>query len=116
VPRARTSSSASRSRAAAAHERYVQRTYGLAPGQYAAMLEAQDGRCAMCRRVPRRRRLAVDHDHITGRVRGLTCYLCNKYLGQWEGDPIAAYSASQYLLEIAETWPEQPSTPTSSGS
>lgn len=104
----RTKRTASRSeakaKAAATHDRYVVRVYGLAPGQYALILDQQDGRCALCRRIPRRRRLAVDHDHDTGRVRGLLCYLCNKYLGQWESDPIAAHSASQYLAEIAEEY------------
>lgn len=90
-----------RARADAAHDKYVQRTYGLAPGEYQRMLEAQEHRCAMCSRLARRRRLAVDHDHNTGRVRGLLCYLCNKYLGQWEGDPIAAHNASVYLASVA---------------
>lgn len=90
-----------RAREDRAHERYVIKTYGLAPGEYAAMLAAQDGRCAICTRIPRNRRLAVDHDHFTGKVRGLLCYLCNKYLGQWEGDPIATYNAVLYLSGIA---------------
>lgn len=96
-----------RARADAAHDKYVQRTYGLAPGEYARMLDAQDGRCAICGRKPRARRLAVDHDHNTGRVRGLACYLCNKYLGQWEGDPIAAHNASVYLANIAADYGEE---------
>lgn len=90
-----------RARADRAHEKYVQKTYGLAPGQYQQMLDAQDGRCAICHKQPRNRRLAVDHDHNTGKVRGLLCYLCNKYLGQWEGDPIASYTAAAYLESIA---------------
>lgn len=84
-----------------AHERYVQRTYGLAPGQYAEMLAAQDGRCAICRKRPRRRRLAVDHDHFTGLPRALLCYLCNKALGQYEFDQETATNASRYLAAIA---------------
>ena len=83
------------------HDRYVQRTYGLTEGEYARLLAAQDGRCAICTRVPRRRRLAVDHNHTTGEVRALLCYFCNKYIGHWEFDPIAAHNASIYLGEIA---------------
>lgn len=86
-----------------AHDKYVQRTYGLEAGEYARLLEAQQGRCAICARVARNRRLAVDHNHETGQVRSLLCYFCNKYLGQWEGDPIAAHNASVYLAEIAAT-------------
>lgn len=89
-----------------AHERYVQRTYGLAPGQYAEMLAAQDGRCAICRKQPRRRRLAVDHDHFTGKPRGLLCYLCNKNLGQYETARETALNASRYLAAIAAAFPD----------
>lgn len=92
-------------KAARVHERYVQKTYGLAPGEYDAMLQAQDGRCALCMRVPRNRRLAVDHDHRTGKNRSLLCYLCNRYLGQWEFDPITAINASQYLAAIFDDFP-----------
>ena len=73
-------------RTAKAHERRVQRTYGLEPGQYEAMLASQGGRCAICGNRPVKRRLAVDHDHITNRVRGLLCMRCNRALGMWELD------------------------------
>lgn len=105
---------AAKAKANATHEKYVMRTYGLVLGQYAQMLEDQGGRCALCMKIPRRRRLAVDHDHNTGFPRALLCYLCNKYLGQWEGDPLAAYNAGTYLLAISEAYgdlrrdPDQP--------
>lgn len=57
---------------AAAHESMVKRTYGLEDGEYEALLELQGGRCYVCRR-PTTRRLAVDHDHVTGEPRGLLC-------------------------------------------
>lgn len=66
------------------------------------MLDAQDGRCAICTRQPRNRRLAVDHDHFTGKPRALLCATCNKALGWWEFDPIAAHNASAYLASIYE--------------
>jgi hypothetical protein len=93
---------------ARAHEKYVQKTYGLGPGEYAQMLAAQNGVCAICMRPPRRRRLAVDHDHNTGKPRALLCYLCNKYLGQWEFDPVVATLASQYLAAIADDYGDHP--------
>lgn len=68
-----------RQASARAHETYVVKTYGLSPGEYAALLAAQDGRCAICQRATgKARRLAVDHDHDTGEVRGLLCSPCNK--------------------------------------
>lgn len=57
----------------AAHRGHVKRQFAITAVDYEALLAAQKGRCALCRRVPRSRRLAVDHDHVTGRVRGLLC-------------------------------------------
>ena len=54
--------------------------YGITLAQYASMLKRQGGRCAICGRPPKRRNLDVDHDHATGRVRGLLCFNCNKYV------------------------------------
>ncbi|MDV7099702.1 endonuclease domain-containing protein [Gordonia amicalis] len=74
-----------RAMAAQSHRRHVQRAYDLADGEYDRLLVAQGGRCAIClRRPPRNRRLAVDHDHDTGEVRGLLCTDCNRILlGRW---------------------------------
>lgn len=93
-----------KARADRAHDKYVQKAYGLQEGEYAQLLDAQEGRCAICRRLARGRRLAVDHDHNTGEVRALLCYFCNKYLGQWEGDPVAAHNAAIYLAQIAAAY------------
>lgn len=41
--------------------------------EYQRLLTLQGGGCAICGRCPRTKRLAVDHDHATGRVRGLLC-------------------------------------------
>jgi hypothetical protein len=57
----------------ASHEQRVASVYGLEPGQYDALLKLQGGVCFICQRRPGTKRLAVDHDHLTGRVRGLLC-------------------------------------------
>lgn len=57
----------------AAHGAMIARVYDLTPEQYDALLAWQHGRCYMCQRLPRSKRLAVDHDHNTGAVRGLLC-------------------------------------------
>lgn len=87
-------------RTAKAHERHVQRTYGLAPGEYEAMLERQGGVCAICGKRPVTIRLAVDHDHVTGRVRGLLCKRCNRALGLWEGDVERMERLILYIRDI----------------
>jgi hypothetical protein len=57
----------------AAHAGAIERAYGISREDYDALLELQDGRCYICRRKPQAKRLAVDHDHRTGIVRGLLC-------------------------------------------
>ena len=65
------------------HKWRLEKVYGITPEEYARMLAAQEGRCFFCRK-PRRKLLAVDHDHVTGRVRGLLCTPCNTSLGWYE--------------------------------
>ncbi len=59
--------------------RRILRTYGITPKQYWDLYEKQGGVCAVCQRATgKAKRLAVDHDHQTGIVRGLLCGPCNK--------------------------------------
>lgn len=66
----------------------VARMYDLTPDQLIAMREACEGKCAICGQEETHSKknghvmpLAVDHDHKTGKVRGLLCYRCNTMLG-----------------------------------
>lgn len=61
----------------AAHASMTKRVYGLTATEYAQLLHRQGGRCAVCRNRPVSIRLAVDHDHRDGAVRGLLCSRCN---------------------------------------
>jgi len=57
--------------------------YGISVQEYEELLDAQAGGCALCGGTHRSgRRLHVDHDHETGRVRGLLCYPCNQAVGR----------------------------------
>ena len=61
--------------------------YGITFDEYESMLDAQDGVCAICReKCTTGRMLAVDHNHITGEVRGLLCRGCNQGIGLLKGD------------------------------
>lgn len=76
----------------------LRKQYGMSQEGYVALLASQGGGCAVCYRQPGKRPLHVDHDHDTGRVRGLLCHQCNWYLGTIDADPgivlrIAAYRA-----------------------
>jgi hypothetical protein len=69
---------------------------------YYELVSNQCGMCAICgTTIPgrRQRRFSVDHNHITGRIRGLLCQQCNSYLGHI-GDRLGAAQAMvRYLLE-----------------
>jgi hypothetical protein len=56
-----------------AHKSHVEGTYEISYDEYEALGEWQGWRCYICQRVARNRRLAVDHDHVSGQVRGLLC-------------------------------------------
>jgi hypothetical protein len=65
--------------------------------QYEQMLRRQDGRCAICDRPPKRA-LTIDHEHKTGRVRGLLCHFCNyRFLGRGRENPEHHRRAVAYL-------------------
>jgi hypothetical protein len=83
----------------ARHETRVVATYGLAPGDYERLREAQDGLCAICHRATgKTRRLSVDHDHATGLVRGLLCRPCNDMLGHARDSVEFFLVAAAYLV------------------
>jgi hypothetical protein len=65
------------------HKQTVRRRmYGITPEEYARLLAEQGGVCAGCRgHCKTGRALAVDHNHLTGRVRALLCNRCNHVLG-----------------------------------
>jgi len=54
------------------------RLYGVSSGTYETMLLSQEYLCKICRGKPKTRSLCVDHDHNTGKVRGLLCHNCNR--------------------------------------
>lgn len=63
------------------------------------LFDKQDGRCDICQKKESHfaKRLAVDHNHKTGKVRGLLCYRCNKFLvGRFTIETIAP--VVEYLL------------------
>ena len=69
--------------------------YRLRPEQYAAMLEQQAGKCAICQVTMTKPR--VDHDHATRRVRGLLCHHCNLKVAVLENESWVT-AARRYLM------------------
>lgn len=87
--------------------RHLRKTYGITEGEYAAMLVEQGCRCLICGQHadeaapdgrPSDKAFRVDHDHETGRVRGLLCNTCNRVLGLFKDDPDRLMAAAAYLL------------------
>jgi len=82
----------------ASRKSHLKRRYDLTPEEYANLLISQDNKCAICSKdfdqTP-----CVDHDHKTGKVRGLLCLGCNVALGAWENNIELFYKAMQYLKE-----------------
>ena len=72
------------------------RKYALTDTEFEALVDRQEGRCAICQRVPDGP-LAIDHDHATGRVRGLLCRMCNLGIGHLRDDPALLRAALSYL-------------------
>ena len=82
-----------------AWERSIKRLYGIDAADYAVLLKKQDGKCALCRADKNnkgKQRFDVDHDHKTGKVRGLLCSRCNRKLGFLD-DSAFVVSALKYL-------------------
>lgn len=90
------------------------RKYGLPLEAWQAMLVAQGGVCAICRKVPGGSgRLYIDHEHVRGwkkmppelrrgYVRGLLCYLCNTVWVRRGATPERLRSAADYLQRYEE--------------
>lgn len=68
-------------RARIAWRRQQMKKYGMTNADYDLMVRLQGGRCLIC---DNGRPLSVDHDHVTGRVRGLICQGCNMKLAWLE--------------------------------
>jgi len=77
------------------------RRYGI--DNYDELLEKQAGVCAICGNTEtatlrgKVKRLAVDHDHATGKIRGLLCNNCNNMLGRSQDNPDTLRKAANYL-------------------
>ncbi len=83
-----------------ARNRALLRNYGITLADYGAMLEAQGGRCLLCGKPHGEGRsgvLHVDHDHDTGRVRGLLCTRCNRVIGMADEDPDLLTRMASYV-------------------
>lgn len=82
-------------------DRYLRRTYKLSREQWEDLLDAQGGRCAICR-TAEADPWHVDHCHETGAIRGILCGPCNIGLGRFSDDVDRMQSAIAYLVRNRE--------------
>jgi hypothetical protein len=80
-------------------EYHLRRRYGIGQAEFDELLGEQGGVCAICGAPDPQH---VDHDHRTGRVRGILCFNCNGGLGQFRDDPVFLANAITYLK--GTTW------------
>jgi hypothetical protein len=91
---------------------HLRRKYGISIEQYLALVDAQGNTCAVCKTPDKTRGQAsaehwcVDHNHQTGKVRGLLCHHCNRALGLLNDNVAHLTTAVQYLTN-AETKTQQ---------
>jgi hypothetical protein len=75
----------------------LKREFGITLAEYDQILKHQKGRCAICEEKPFKRRLAVDHCHKSGLVRGLLCMRCNRALGKFQDSTELVVNAAKYV-------------------
>jgi hypothetical protein len=81
------------------YDRKLRKDYGISLVEYEKLLAEQGGQCAVCHGTKTRNgyRFAVDHDHVSGKVRGLLCDTCNRAIGLLKDDPAVLRAAASYL-------------------
>jgi Recombination endonuclease VII len=91
-------------------ENFIKRTYGITTLEYERILKLQNNKCAICGsdsdvRVvgttgrKKKFRLAIDHDHETGKVRALLCNKCNMFVGHIENNKELLPVVLKYLKD-----------------
>jgi len=95
-----------RKQAAPAQRNYshIRRMYGIDEAGFSELLNQSNGKCAICDkeldvtiRSNRPNKMQIDHDHITGKVRGLLCFTCNTAIGKMQDSPALLRKAASYL-------------------
>jgi hypothetical protein len=78
---------------------YLKKVYGITLKEYYELLKEQDNKCAICGRdsFEFKKLLSIDHDHETGKVRGILCNSCNVAIGLFQDDLDIIKNAHTYI-------------------
>lgn len=80
--------------------RWLMLNFNMTVDDYMNLFKQQDAKCAICGASEmngRRKNFCVDHDHVTGKVRGLLCHSCNVSIGLMKDSPSLLRKAAEYL-------------------
>lgn len=82
----------------------LKKAFGIDIIEYNKLFELQNGLCKICNEPEKAKhqsghikQLAVDHDHKTGKIRGLLCWICNTGIGKLKEDPKLLRKAADYI-------------------
>jgi len=81
---------------------YLKRYYNLSTEEYEKLLEQQNNLCGICGKNLSEVSPCVDHEHETGRVRGLLCRRCNSGIGHFSDDPELIRKAIVYVRSVQQ--------------
>lgn len=74
---------------------------GMSQQEYEVLFDSQGGACAICKNLNWNGKTPnVDHDHITGKIRGILCHNCNTALGRIMDDPKIAQAMGDYIKKF----------------
>lgn len=80
------------------HVAHLAKRYGVSAEWYADKLKRQNGVCVACKEFcATGKRLTVDHNHTTGKVRELLCLGCNLAIGNTYENPVTLRALADYL-------------------
>lgn len=86
--------------------------YKMSVETYTQLIEDHGGLCAICRQPETRtkngriKQIAIDHNHVTGEVRGVLCHKCNTGIACFKDDPVRIEAAIRYLVGEQRFKPE----------
>lgn len=90
-------------------DKYLRNKYGITEAVYKKMLAVHDGKCWICDKKPKKSALNVDHDHKSKQVRGLLCFLCNKFIiGRRRREHAYLFTAAAAYLNCIVDWRKVP--------
>lgn len=85
----------------------MKKQYNITLSEYNRLFDHQLGKCYICGKEQEKKRLAIDHDHKTGKLRGLLCHKCNMGIGMFNEDVSLLINAINYINNTEWFYPDK---------